>query len=55
MVAQNRGYNGRRDGVVNIVILAGLLITFATGLPVLLQILKNHPRGLIILFFAEAW
>ncbi|CAL1690654.1 Dipeptide and tripeptide permease A [Brevundimonas subvibrioides] len=40
---------------MNIVILAGLLITFATGLPVLLQILKNHPRGLIILFFAEAW
>lgn len=40
---------------MNIVILAGLLITFATGLPVLLQILKNHPRGLIILFFAEGW
>lgn len=40
---------------MNIVILVGLIITFATGLPVLLQILKNHPRGLIILFFAEGW
>ena len=24
-------------------------------LPVLLQLLRNHPRGLIILFFAEMW
>jgi len=40
---------------VNIVIILGLIITFATGIPVLLQILKGHPRGLIILFFAEMW
>ncbi len=41
--------------MTNIVILAGLLITLLTGIPVLLQILKNHPKGLIILFFAEGW
>ena len=40
---------------MNIVILLGVLITLATGLPVLLQILKGHPRGLIICFFAEMW
>ena len=40
---------------MNIVIIAGLIITLLTGIPVLLQILKNHPRGLIILFFAEMW
>lgn len=40
---------------MNIVIAIGLIITFVTGVPVLMQILKNHPRGLIILFFAEMW
>ena len=40
---------------MNIVIILGLIITLATGIPVLMQILKNHPRGLIILFFAEMW
>ena len=40
---------------MNIVIALGLIITLATGIPVLMQILKNHPRGLIILFFAEMW
>ena len=40
---------------MNIVIILGLIITLATGVPVLMQILKNHPRGLIILFFAEMW
>jgi len=40
---------------MNIVVALGLIITFATGVPVLMQILKNHPRGLIILFFAEMW
>ena len=40
---------------MNIVIAFGLFITFVTGVPVLMQILKNHPRGLIILFFAEMW
>ena len=40
---------------MNIVILVGLIVTLVTGLPVLMQILKNHPKGLIILFFAEMW
>ena len=40
---------------MNIVILLGIVITLATGIPVLLQILKNHPKGLIICFFAEMW
>ncbi|KQW82967.1 peptide MFS transporter [Brevundimonas sp. Root1279] len=40
---------------MNIVILLGVVITLVTGIPVLLQILKNHPRGLIICFFAEMW
>ena len=40
---------------MNIVVLLGVVITFATGIPVLLQILRNHPRGLIICFFAEMW
>ena len=45
----------RRVGVVNIVVLIGIVITLATGIPVLLQILKTHPRGLLICFFAEMW
>ncbi len=40
---------------MNIVIIAGLIITLLTGVPVLIQILKHHPKGLIILFFAEMW
>jgi POT family proton-dependent oligopeptide transporter len=40
---------------MNIVIIAGLIITLLTGVPVLMQILKHHPKGLIILFFAEMW
>lgn len=40
---------------MNIVILLGIVITLATGIPVLLQLLKTHPRGLMILFFAEMW
>ncbi|MDI6624103.1 MAG: oligopeptide:H+ symporter [Brevundimonas sp.] len=40
---------------MNIVIIAGLVITLLTGVPVLMQILKHHPKGLIILFFAEMW
>ncbi len=40
---------------MNIVILLGIVITLATGIPVLLQLLKTHPRGLMILFFTEMW
>ena len=39
----------------NIVVLLGIVVTLATGIPVLLQLLRNHPRGLIVLFFAEMW
>jgi POT family proton-dependent oligopeptide transporter len=39
---------------MNIVILIGVLITIATGLPVFLQ-LRKHPKGLFVLFFAEMW
>jgi POT family proton-dependent oligopeptide transporter len=39
---------------MNIVILGGILITALTLIPVLGQ-LRQHPRGLVILFFAEMW
>ena len=38
----------------NIVTLLGIPVMLITGLPVLLQ-LRRHPRGLVILFFAEMW
>ncbi len=37
-----------------IVIVAGVIITLLTCIPVLLQ-LRTHPRGLFVLFFAEMW
>jgi POT family proton-dependent oligopeptide transporter len=37
-----------------IVIVAGVIITLLTCIPVLLQ-LRAHPRGLVVLFFAETW
>lgn len=40
---------------MNIVILLGVFITLVTGIPVLMQILKQHPKGLLICFFAEMW
>ena len=39
---------------MNIVLVAGLLITILTAIPVLIQ-LRGHPRGLFVLFFAEMW
>ncbi|MET0295369.1 MAG: MFS transporter, partial [Phenylobacterium sp.] len=33
----------------------GLAITLATGAPVFVQMRRNHPRGLLVLFFAEMW
>src|SRR3974377_532406 len=39
----------------NIVIIIGAVIFVATGAPVLMQLLRQHPRGLFILFFAEMW
>lgn len=41
--------------MINIVILAGLLITLVTAAPVLAQMRREHPRGLFVLFFAEMW
>src|ERR1700722_16934935 len=38
----------------NVVVLAGIAITILTGIPVFLQ-LRQHPRGLAVLFFAEMW
>ena len=40
---------------MNPIVLIGIVVTLATGIPVLMQLRKNHPRGLIILFFAEMW
>lgn len=40
---------------MNPIVLIGILVTLATGIPVVMQLRKNHPRGLIILFFAEMW
>ena len=39
----------------NIVVILGVIVTVLTGLPVLAQLRANHPRGLVILFFAEMW
>ena len=40
--------------MLNVVIMAGILITLVTIIPVIAQ-LRSHPRGLVILFFAEMW
>ncbi|HEY2357349.1 MAG TPA: oligopeptide:H+ symporter [Phenylobacterium sp.] len=40
---------------MNPIVLLGIVVTLVTGVPVILQLRKNHPRGLIILFFAEMW
>jgi POT family proton-dependent oligopeptide transporter len=39
---------------MDIVFVSGIVITFATAVPVVLQ-LRAHPRGLVVLFFAEMW
>src|SRR5476649_633610 len=38
----------------DIVTVAGIVITVLTGIPVFLQ-LRQHPKGLSVLFFAEMW
>ena len=40
---------------MNPIVLLGIVVTLATGIPVMLQLRKSHPRGLIILFFTEMW
>jgi POT family proton-dependent oligopeptide transporter len=39
---------------MDLVFIAGVVITLVTAVPVILQ-LRRHPRGLVILFFAEMW
>jgi proton-dependent oligopeptide transporter, POT family len=39
---------------MDLVFIAGVVITIATAIPVMLQ-LRSHPRGLFVLFFAEMW
>ena len=39
---------------MDIVFVAGIIVTLLTAVPVLLQ-LRAHPPGLRILFFAEMW
>ena len=39
---------------MSVIVLVGIAITIATGIPVWLQ-MRNHPRGLKVLFFAEMW
>ncbi|MCA0372667.1 MAG: MFS transporter [Proteobacteria bacterium] len=39
---------------MDIILLIGVLVTVGTIIPVITQ-MKNHPRGLIICFFAEMW
>ncbi|MFT4076125.1 MAG: MFS transporter [Asticcacaulis sp.] len=40
--------------MLNLVLIAGIVITIATGIPVLLQ-MRNHPKGLVACFFLEMW
>jgi len=39
----------------SIVVLIGILVTLVTGAPVVIQLRRDHPKGLVILFFAEMW
>jgi POT family proton-dependent oligopeptide transporter len=39
---------------MNVVVLVGIAVTLATCFPVFIQ-LRQHPRGLFVLFFAEMW
>ncbi len=49
------GARPRRERTsLNIVLVLGVLITVVSALPVMLQ-LRQHPRGLYVLFFAEMW
>ena len=39
----------------SIVIILGIVVTLATGIPVAIQLMRDHPKGLFVLFFAEMW
>ena len=41
-------------GFFNIVVVLGIVITAVTCIPVFTQ-MRQHPKGLHILFFAEMW
>jgi len=40
---------------MNLIIVVGVIVTVLSGAPVLLQLTRNHPKGLIILFLTEMW
>ena len=40
--------------IMNIIIVIGVMLTFVTVIPVWRQF-KSHPRGLLVVFFAEMW
>jgi len=41
--------------VTEIVLQVGIAITVLSGIPVLWQLSRGHPKGLFVLFFAEMW
>jgi len=41
--------------MLSAIVIIGVLLTFATGVPVAIQLGRKHPHGLFILFFAEMW
>jgi POT family proton-dependent oligopeptide transporter len=40
---------------MNLVIVVGVIVTVLSGVPVLLQLIRSHPKGLIVLFLTEMW
>ena len=40
--------------MLNLVLIAGFVVTILTGIPVALQ-MRNHPKGLVVCFFIEMW
>ncbi|HWA60359.1 MAG TPA: oligopeptide:H+ symporter [Caulobacteraceae bacterium] len=40
---------------IDIVFLIGALITALSAIPIVVQLRRHHPKGLVILFFAEMW
>lgn len=40
---------------MNLIIVVGMIVTVLSGAPVLYQLTRSHPKGLIILFLTEMW
>ena len=40
--------------MLNLVLIAGIVVTIVTAIPVFLQ-MRNHPKGLFVCFFIEMW